>query len=166
MACRYVALFQEFVDTLVNGRPSLFRIDIRWKLLFPTLCWSINTKFMVALLFSPELYTPRLFNYARKLIYTPKNWYTLNLAWKKNYKIFIKNVLTYTNNYTSKKIRTRAVTELKNECICLIRNIKQIPRRWYPSIWWIYRISFKVIKLYYCRNAIIFECYLLTYVFS
>jgi hypothetical protein len=26
-ACHYVALFQEFVDTPVNGRPSLFRID-------------------------------------------------------------------------------------------------------------------------------------------
>jgi hypothetical protein len=25
--CHYVALFQEFVDTPVNGRPSLFRID-------------------------------------------------------------------------------------------------------------------------------------------
>jgi hypothetical protein len=25
--CHYVALFQEFVDTLVNGRPSLFRVD-------------------------------------------------------------------------------------------------------------------------------------------
>jgi hypothetical protein len=24
--CHYVALFQEFVDTPVNGRPSLFRI--------------------------------------------------------------------------------------------------------------------------------------------
>jgi hypothetical protein len=26
-ACHYVALFQEFVDTQVNGRASLFRID-------------------------------------------------------------------------------------------------------------------------------------------
>jgi hypothetical protein len=26
-ACHYVALFQEFVDTPVNGGPSLFRID-------------------------------------------------------------------------------------------------------------------------------------------
>jgi hypothetical protein len=26
-ACHYVALFQEFVDTPVNGCPSLFRID-------------------------------------------------------------------------------------------------------------------------------------------
>jgi hypothetical protein len=26
-ACHYVALFQEFVDTPVNGRLSLFRID-------------------------------------------------------------------------------------------------------------------------------------------
>jgi hypothetical protein len=26
-ACHYVALFQEFVDTLLNGRRSLFRID-------------------------------------------------------------------------------------------------------------------------------------------
>jgi hypothetical protein len=26
-ACHYVALFQEFVDTPVNGRPSLFHID-------------------------------------------------------------------------------------------------------------------------------------------
>jgi hypothetical protein len=26
-ACKYVALFQKFVDTPVNGRPSLFRID-------------------------------------------------------------------------------------------------------------------------------------------
>jgi hypothetical protein len=26
-ACHYVALFQEFVDTPVNGRTSLFRID-------------------------------------------------------------------------------------------------------------------------------------------
>jgi hypothetical protein len=26
-ACHYVALFQEFVDTPVNGRPSLFGID-------------------------------------------------------------------------------------------------------------------------------------------
>jgi hypothetical protein len=26
-ACHYVALFQEFVDRPVNGRPSLFRID-------------------------------------------------------------------------------------------------------------------------------------------
>jgi hypothetical protein len=26
-ACYYVALFQEFIDTAVNGRPSLFRID-------------------------------------------------------------------------------------------------------------------------------------------
>jgi hypothetical protein len=26
-ACYYVVLFQEFVDTPVNGRPSLFRID-------------------------------------------------------------------------------------------------------------------------------------------
>jgi hypothetical protein len=27
-AWHYVALFQDFVDTPVNGRPSLFRIDI------------------------------------------------------------------------------------------------------------------------------------------
>jgi hypothetical protein len=26
-ACHYEALFQEFIDTPVNGRPSLFRID-------------------------------------------------------------------------------------------------------------------------------------------
>jgi hypothetical protein len=26
-ACNYVALFQELIDTPVNGRPSLFRID-------------------------------------------------------------------------------------------------------------------------------------------
>jgi hypothetical protein len=26
-SCHYVALFQELVDTPVNGRPSLFRID-------------------------------------------------------------------------------------------------------------------------------------------
>jgi hypothetical protein len=26
-ACHYVPLFQEFVNTLVNGRPSFFRID-------------------------------------------------------------------------------------------------------------------------------------------
>jgi hypothetical protein len=45
-ACHYVALFQA-VDTPVNGHPSLFRIDsVRWRLLFPTLCWSINTNSM------------------------------------------------------------------------------------------------------------------------
>jgi hypothetical protein len=27
-ACHYVALFQEFVDTPVNGRPPIFRIDL------------------------------------------------------------------------------------------------------------------------------------------
>jgi hypothetical protein len=43
----YVALFQELFDTPVNGRPSLFRIDsVRWRLLFPTLCWSNNTNSM------------------------------------------------------------------------------------------------------------------------
>jgi hypothetical protein len=26
-ACHFVALFEEFVDTPANGRPSLFRID-------------------------------------------------------------------------------------------------------------------------------------------
>jgi uncharacterized membrane protein len=39
----------EIVDTPVNGPPSLFgveRVSIRWRLLFPTLCWSINTKSM------------------------------------------------------------------------------------------------------------------------
>jgi hypothetical protein len=46
-ACLYVALFQEFVDTPVNGRPSLFRIDSVQRLLFPKLCWSINTKSIV-----------------------------------------------------------------------------------------------------------------------
>jgi hypothetical protein len=36
------------INTPVNGRPSLFGIvSIRWRLLFPTLCWSINTKSMV-----------------------------------------------------------------------------------------------------------------------
>jgi hypothetical protein len=39
-----VALFQEFVDMPVNGRPSLFRIDSVHQIeTSPTLCWSINT---------------------------------------------------------------------------------------------------------------------------
>jgi hypothetical protein len=46
-----VVFFQEFIDTPVNGRPSLFRIDSvhQMELLFPSLYWSINTKFMVRL---------------------------------------------------------------------------------------------------------------------
>jgi hypothetical protein len=54
--CHYVALFQESVNTPLNGRPSLFRIDnvhqmetsfpflfFFFLFFFPTLCWSINT---------------------------------------------------------------------------------------------------------------------------
>jgi hypothetical protein len=44
---RLVTLWQKFVDTPVNGRPSLFHIDsVQWRHLFLTLCWSINTKSM------------------------------------------------------------------------------------------------------------------------
>jgi hypothetical protein len=44
----YVTLFQKFVDKPINDRPSLFALtmSIRWRLLFPTLCWAINTKSM------------------------------------------------------------------------------------------------------------------------
>jgi hypothetical protein len=47
-ACHYVALFQKFVDTPVYGRSSLsaLTVSIRSRLLFPTLCGSINTKSM------------------------------------------------------------------------------------------------------------------------
>jgi hypothetical protein len=41
-ACHYVALFQEFVDIFFA-----MTVSIRWRLLFPTLFWSINTKSMV-----------------------------------------------------------------------------------------------------------------------
>jgi hypothetical protein len=42
------SLFRKIIDTLLNGRPSLFRIDsVHQRLLFPTLCWSINTKSVV-----------------------------------------------------------------------------------------------------------------------
>jgi hypothetical protein len=44
----YVALFQEFVDTPINGRPSLFRIDSVHQMAtsLSTLCSSFNTKSM------------------------------------------------------------------------------------------------------------------------
>jgi hypothetical protein len=47
--CHYVALFQKFVDTPLNGRPFLFRIDSvhQMEASLSTLCWSINTKSMV-----------------------------------------------------------------------------------------------------------------------
>jgi ABC-type microcin C transport system permease subunit YejB len=44
-----VALFQEFVDTQLNGRPSLFRIDSvhHMETSFFQALWPINTKYMV-----------------------------------------------------------------------------------------------------------------------
>jgi hypothetical protein len=44
-----MALFQEFIDTPVNGRPSLFGIDSvhQMETSLSTLCWSINTKSML-----------------------------------------------------------------------------------------------------------------------
>jgi hypothetical protein len=45
----FVGLFLNNFDTPVNGRPPLFALTvfIRWRLLFLTLSWSINTKSMV-----------------------------------------------------------------------------------------------------------------------
>jgi hypothetical protein len=45
-SCHYVALFEEFVDTPVNDRPSIFRIDSVHHMETSTFCWSINTKSM------------------------------------------------------------------------------------------------------------------------